>query len=132
MPADSNGGSQRPTACTWKACCPGGKSVNVAEIFTPSAVSCRDASPIFTPLAFFRSARAVAAAAIAPTASQPIAIAARPTPRRIGGITRRLLGLPPPLPLPAAGDAPLGGKGAGAGPCEGKRDAPPAAPRRPE
>jgi hypothetical protein len=59
--------------------------MNVADTFTPSGTSCKDASPTFTPPAFFRSARALAASAIDPSASQPTTNAPTPAaPSRIG------------------------------------------------
>jgi hypothetical protein len=45
----------------------------LAETFTPSAVSCNDASPTLSPAAFFSSARAAAAWAVEPNTSQVVA-----------------------------------------------------------
>ena len=75
-PAEVKGASHLPTACTWKPCSPGGSSVNLAEIFTPSGVSTSVAPPTFVPRASFSSARAVAASTTGTTQNQHIATTA--------------------------------------------------------
>ena len=58
-------------------CGPCGRSMNDADTLTPSAVSCNDASPTFSPAAFFSWVRALDASAMTPKASQLIAPVAK-------------------------------------------------------
>src|SRR5262245_26233878 len=57
-PAEVKGGSHLPTACTWKACSPGGRPLSASAIRTPERVCVSSAVPTSLPSADLSSAAA--------------------------------------------------------------------------